>query len=231
MVLKKVTEKKNPSLPKESSFEKRFRISAEKEAEEKKAAKQKIIDDAEEKERAHSIIFPYLDSLMSQLETKDLENFWVFPDRAGFLKNKNLNFNQMQTLLYKDVEKYKNRKVIYFTITAYHRENSKMEYSFLNIGTYLAVHMTVNVIDENGKMSDHKVWGCKYKWEVEDFKMTKLSFKLLERIMEPIARKQKTCTSLIGMPLRNLLKDLKKLKDIDGKYYNFDDLLNPLAGL
>jgi len=232
MVIKKVTIKKNPSLPKEDSYDKFIRIREEKEAAEKKAAQQKIIDDAEEKERAHSIIFPYLDSLDAQLDAKELEGFWVFPDRSGFKKLKIAHRTEMQKIIYKDVEKYKNRKVVDFIIKTYHREGSKMKHSFLNIGTYLGVHMTVYAIDEDGKMGTGiNAWGCKYKWEVEDFKITKLSFKLLEKIMEPVVRKQKQCTSIVGTPLRNLLKDLKKLKDSNGKYYNFDDVLNPLAGL
>ena len=43
--------------------------------------------------------------------------------------------------------------------------------------------------------------------------------------MEPIVAKKKTCVSLTGYPITNLIEDLEKKK------YDFSDVLKPLAGL
>ena len=66
----------------------------------------------EDTKRAAKIIVPYLKLLEQQLDDKHL-SFWTFPDRAGFKKIKQTNFQEIQKLVKSDVksmliEKYVN---------------------------------------------------------------------------------------------------------------------------
>jgi hypothetical protein len=92
--------------------------------------------------------------------------------------------------------------------------------------SWLVVGMTVFHMDDkcdlNGKNDS---WSCDYMWRDQEFKLTRFSFKLLEKIMQPVAAGKYRATSIYGFPLTKIIKDLEK-KGID-----FSDVLNPLAGL
>ena len=214
----------------ETSIEKNWRLADEKKAKDKATAEQKIIDVANEQKRKEDIIFPYLDILTEQLVEKSNASFWTFPDRSGFKKIKNTNFNQMKKLTSEKSERYKNRTAVNIMIATYHRSKIDTKYAHKNIGIFLICSISVHPINSKGEITDN-VWSCTFKWNADDFKTTKFSFKLIEQMMIPIYRKQITCASLLGFPVTDVIADMKKLKDIDGKYYNFDDLLHPLAGI
>jgi len=209
----------------ESVFKKITRLRKEKEAKEASDAKQKIVDDILEQKRTESIIFPYLDSLSEKLKEKDSFSFWTFPDRSGFKKIKYYDYQEMQKFLDKDPKKYADRNIVHLSIITYHRSKDTSKYSFKNMGTYLGASILVNPIDKKGKMKNVGSWGGKFIWNAEDFKTTKLSFKLLERIMEGVVKEHMSFASLTGTNITELLDDLKK------SGYNLDDVLSPLAGV
>ena len=217
--------KDDKPIKKESAFQKIVRERKEKEAKEASDAKQKIIDDAKEQKRMESIIFPYLDNLNEKLKEKNSFNFWIFPDRSGFKKMKNYNRKKMQEFLYKEPEKYANRNVVEISIITFHRSEDTSKYSFKNMGTFLGVDISVNPIDKNGKMKDKGTWGGRLVWNAEDFKITKMSFKLLEKITEIIVDDHTLFASLVGIPIKRLFPSFKK------QGYKFDDVLSPLAGV
>ena len=100
--------------------------------------------------------------------------------------------------------------------------------SILKIRTLHTAHIVINIavfkIDVDGSFKDS--WGCTFHWKNADFKTTKFSFKLIERILIPVSKKIKTCSSIAsGTSITSLIKDLEK------KGINFDDVLNPLAGV
>lgn len=219
MVVKESTKKE------ESSFQKIRRLRKEKEAKEASDAKQKIIDDAKEQKRMEGIIFPYLDNLSESLKEKKSFTFWTFADRSGFKKLKDYNRKKIQEFLYKDPEKYAGRNIVEISIITFHRSKDNSKYSFKNMGIFLGVDISVNPIDKNGKMKDKGNFGGRFVWNAEDFKITKLSFKLLERVMEAVVNEHISFASITGTPIKRFIPDLQK------EGYDLSDVLSPLAGV
>lgn len=207
---------------KESTYEERERVRNEKREKEKQKEKQKELDIIAEKEHAIKIITPYMASLDNQLTEKKLNSFWVFPDRSGFKKINGMTFTKMQKFIYQDVDKYKDRKLCKFSIIDYYKDEKKNKEPN---HYWLVVDLTVYHIDDTGNMLDtYENWGCTYAWKDQDFKLTKFSFKLLEKIMYLVVEKKFQNESILGIPLTSVIKHLEK-KGID-----FSDL-SPLAGL
>ena len=216
---------KESKVIEEDSLDKRIRLRKEKRVKEASDAKQKIVDDANEQKRMENIIFPYLDKLSESLKEKKSFTFWTFPDRSGFKKIKNYDYKEIQKFLDKDPGKYADRNIIHFSIITYHRSNDDSKYSFKTMGTFLGVSILVNPIDKNGKMKNVGSWGGKFIWKAKDFKITKLSFKLLERIMEIVVSDHMSFASLTGTNITDLLIDFKR------SGYDLSDVLSPLAGV
>lgn len=219
MVIRKVS--KGKTSEKESPLEKTIRLREEKESREKEAAKQKKIDEEDEKKRAESIIIPYLESLVRQLKEKDLFSFWAWPDRKGFKKINKTTYDVMKKHIKGD-KKYANRLIAHVKLfTGHTNKYSRAE------RTWISVDITIFCIDENCIMDDDDApsWGCHVIWEDDDFKISKLSFRLIEELMRIVAAKQHTCESLAGYRLEKVVKALKK-KKID-----ISEFLNPLAGM
>jgi hypothetical protein len=57
---------------------------------------------------------------------------------------------------------------------------------------WLIVDLIVYHIDDTGGMigNNEEAWGCTYSWRDDDFKLTKFSFKLLEKIMHLVVEKK-----------------------------------------
>ncbi len=220
-ILKEV--KKN--IPYEDSYDKFKRERREKEVQEINDKKQKELDAAKELERKEDIIFPYLDNLVDQISEKKSWTFWAFPDRTGFKRYKHLSPKEMQKMINEDIDKYKNRNIVYFQMCPYHR--AKKDSFHRSLGTLFYVNIVCRTIDNDGNLTknDKRAWGCTFVWQAEDFKTTKFSFKLLETIMYPIAAKKKICYSLGGTSITTIIRDLEKKK------FDFSDVLNPLAGV
>lgn len=221
---KKLTDLTNikSSPKKESNLQRISREFDEKKAQDLAAEKQRLLDADEEKKRMESIVYPYLDNLKDQMDEKNVLWFWAFPDRSGFKKYKNLSYDEMQTYIKKNPEKYANRKIANFSLIMYHRSKDT---SYKEAGILFGVGIVMYPIKLNGDLDKKKAWGCDFMWTLKDFKLTKFSLKLLERVMIALADKKMTCTSLTGFPISYIIQEFKKLK------YNFDDCLSPLAGL
>lgn len=121
-----------------------------------------------------------------------------------------------------DSKKYANRVLVHFTMVIVHRHTDPK--SLKKYGIHIAAKIAINKLDKNAQFSNN-AWGCDFNWESDDFKTTKFTFKLIERIMEHIVARKKTCTGLIGIPVTTVIKDLEKMG------YDFTDVLNPLAGV
>lgn len=211
---------------KETILERVVREREEKEKKERKNKKQKEIDRLKEIERCKSIVMPYLDNLEEQINNKKAWSFWTFPDRSGFKKLKDMSPKEMQNIINEDPEKYKNRRLAYISMMTYHRDTDPTLFT-VKLGILFAVGISIRCIDDKGVLSKKSgdCWGCDFRWTLDDFKTTKFSFKLIEKIMIPVAEKRKTCTSLTGTDITDIIKDLEKKK------YDFSDVLKPLAGL
>ncbi len=217
-IIKKESKKE---LSGDELFDKIQKERIEKEAQEKKAAEQKIIDAKNERVRAEGIIVPYLESLVVQLKEKEFFSFWTWPDRKGFKKINKTTYDEMQKIVKSD-EKYFDRLIAHIKIYTGHKNKYSRKY-----GTWLSVDISIFHIDEEGNLKNKKdpSWGCHVIWEDDDFKISKLSFKLIEELMRITAAKRHRCESLAGYRLVKVVDALKK-KKID-----ISEFLHPLAGM
>lgn len=174
---------------------------------------QKEIDD---------VIKAHLDELDEKLG-EDIR-FWVFVDTKGFKKIRMKTIDQMQEYINKDVDKYKNRKVAEISIAFRHRE---ADYIKRKARMWLTVNIIVFGIDSKGNLQGKNNFNksCAIRWEEEDFRISKLSFKLLERIMHLVAEDKHSCPDLYGISLHKIVDELKE-KSID-----ISDVLSPLKGI
>jgi hypothetical protein len=195
----------------------------QKEEREIKAIKTKELNRIKEEKRLELIVLPHLDKLFMQLTEKNTLDFWVFPDRSGFKKIVDMDFDDMQTFVKSDVEKYADRKICLFKLSFTHRDAKTSIWR--KSGILLIVSIVVFHMDNKAMLNGkNTAKGCTFNWHFEDFKLTKLTYKLLETIMHPIADGIFECSSLGGFPLTYVIKNLEK-KGID-----FTDVLIPLAG-
>ena len=177
-----------------------------------------------EKDRIRIIIDKYLDSLDTQLDEKELYSFWTFPDRTGFKKYKNKSLKDIQRIVNKDIDQYKNRNIAKIHVKPFHHEKSDSMHG--KVGVLLSVGISIFPIDNNGVLNGKdNAWGCDFTWHDYDFKISKFSFKLLERILESVQKHDLTGSYFIGTPFTNIVYHLKKLK------VNLEDVLSPLAGV
>ena len=215
---------KKPPTKKESTFARISREMDEAKAKEIKDAKDKELARIAEEKRLEKLVIPYLDNLQKQIVEKDLLSFWAFPDEPGFKKIKDIHtMKKMQAFINKDIDKYKNRNVALIRIGFYH--NDKPTGMRRKAGFYLCVSMSVLPIDKNGILNGaDDAWGADISWKLEDFKTTKFSFKLLEKILRPVGQRAMIFTSILGFPITYVINELKKIK------VNFDNILTPLPG-
>lgn len=223
MVIRK--EKVKKIIPVESTYE---RVSRENRETRERAA-EKIVKDAELKKKEYArtskLIFNHLESLTIQLEEKDIYTFWTFPDRTGFKKILNMSIEEMEKKIKKNPKRYAGRKISRILISPHHDEN---ETSFnRKEDIWLSVRISVYQINDKSEMRSYEnpSWSCTFIWETDDFKITKISLQLLERIMQVVATQDITCPSLSGFPLHIIIKMFKK------KGYDLSDLFSPLAGV
>lgn len=218
----KIKPKAEPKLPikEESSYARIKREREEREAREEAKLKQQKSDAIEEKKRKAVIIRKYLTKLDEQIKEKNLNYFWTFPDRSGFKKiGKGLGYEKMQKLIQKDIDKYSNRQIMYFSIRLMHNKSDTSTHR--EYDTWLLVDTLAFKINSKGDLKADG--GCHYVWKDEDFQLTKFSFKLLETIMYPVSEHKLKCISLMGYPLSFVIDKLKK------EGVSFKDVLSPLA--
>lgn len=223
--LKKTSQKALPKLPEktETPLAKIVRLRKEKEADAIKEAKQKELDRVAEEKRMEKLVIPYLDHLQEQIVEKELLSFWTFPDEPGFKKIKNMTVKQMQAFINKNIDKYKNRNVALISISFNHHD--KPTSIMRKAGFYFALDISIFPIDKHGILNGaDDAWGADISWKLEDFKTTKFSFKLLETILNPVAKRVRIFTSLLGFPATYVIDELKKIK------IKFDKVLKPLPG-
>lgn len=222
----KTIKKALPKLPirEEDAFARTVRLRLEKEAKDIMDAKNKIKYDKAEKERQAKIIRPYLERLEAQVDEKNLRTFFVFPDRTGF-KKIHMNVKEMKKFVLTNVDKYKNRPVVFFTISFHHDEPDNSLHRKFDI--WMGCGFTVFYMDDNCRFDNpmKPAFGGHYMWKTEDFKTTKFSLKLIEEIMYPVVAKKTDFTSLLGYRITEVITILKKIK------VDLSDILNPLAGV
>ena len=168
------------------------------------------------------VIKQHLDKLDEKLG--DEVTFWTFPDLKGFKRIPMKSIKQMQEYINKDVDKYKNRKVCEISIAFWHRTKDFVQ---RENRIWLTASVLVLGIDGKGSLHGKKNFNnmCAVRWEEEDFRVSKLSFKLLDKIMHLVADNKHQCVDLHGISLHKVVADLKK-KNID-----ISDVLSPLAGI
>ena len=207
----------------ESTLQRVSREMDEKEAKKIKDEKDKIKDDQNEKKRQAVIIRPYLDNLRAQIQEKDIQDFWTFTDRKGFKKFR-ATYGEVKQLLKSDKKRFQNRRIAYLTI-AFHQDEKETTMHRKN-DIWLGVSFCIWQVDEDCNMTNPTFpsTGGHVCWKSDDFKTTKFSLKLIEKIMNIVNDNKAAYTSLLGLPITWIVDDLKTKKKIDISKY-----LNPLA--
>lgn len=184
----------------------------------KKTSKKPIKKEKSEEEK-DKVIGKYIAKLEDALREKKQFSFWVFPNTPGFKKVTEVSFDMMQKVFKQDVEKYANTQICHFKIST---RKAKDKY-----GTWISVTIWVITSDKDANIRGNKIKdnGCTFKWDSDDFKTTKFSFKLLEAMMHVVAENKHSCGSLLGFPITWVLNEMKKKK------INLDDYLSPLSGI
>lgn len=206
----------------DAEAEKRWNELQEKNKEDLRKEKQLEVDKVKEEKRKEKIIVKYLTKLEERLTEADTYHFWVFPDRAGFKKIYS-SVNNMEKMLLKNPEKFKNRSIAYFAIQLYHNCNKNSP--FKKSGIWMSVSLSIFQMDDKANLHGETGNGCHWAWKTDDFKLTKFSFKLLETIMYPINDRVTSCESLMGLSITYVVDLLEK------KGADFTDVLQPLANI
>lgn len=216
----KIKSKKSEETP----LEKIRRERLEKEAQELKEAEDKKIADEKELTRKKELITEYLDQLEERLEEKNHAGFWAFPDRTGFKKFNGSN-GKIEKMLNKDPDKYASRQIAKYSILFH--QNEKSDSIHKSSGLWLNVTIrTYDIKDKGGKLVLENSKQCDIAWTIDDFAISKFSFKLIERFMKPLAEKKTSCVSIFGKPLKFVIERYKKDAKVD-----FSDVLQPLKNI
>ena len=209
----------------EGSLGRRFRLDDKKEAKEAKAKIKAEEEAKKEESRKHAIVRKYILNLEKKFkEVTPSTHFWVWLDKPGFKKIKS-SFTEMQKMVSKNPEKYKGRNLAYFAIQFEYKNHGK-ETIFGNPDAWLSTSLSIHTIDNDGLLvGKNKAWGCDWRWDTDDFKITKFSFKFLDRIMRIVETKKVQCPSIFGKRLSLVMEQIHE------KRFKIDDVLQPLAGL
>jgi hypothetical protein len=166
-----------------------------------------------------SSIINHLNDISKKLKEHKLFSFWYFPDQKGF-KNKlnKMGYEDVEKMVKKDISNYKNRLITQIRICTMHGDTTGFAAQY---GVLLTASANTYKIEENGKLTDIE-YAIKIRWNEDDFKVSKLTFKLLERMMRISAAKKYKCVETFGCKLTEIVSDLKKKK------LPIKDVLEPL---
>jgi len=214
----------------ESSFLKRFRKIEEEEARKEMEKEKLAIAEEKEYERKCKIIYKYMVKLKKELEEKNMTHFWVFLDEPGF-KRIVSPFKTMKDYIKKNADKFKNKRIAYFaSLLRTDEHGEKMLFGPADI--WIGISLNIYHIDNDGNiMGKNNSCGCVFNWLTDDFKITKFSFKLLERIMYIVNTKLVTCPSLGGYALSSVINMIRNQYQLKKRNIGVDDLLVPLKGV
>lgn len=159
----------------------------------------------------------HLDKIDTYLEKNKLFSFYYFPDEKGF---KNKISGDIEKIIKKDVDKYKERSVARISICTNHREPNSLP---MKHGILVTIQIIIFKIENNGKLKQFDNNGIVVRWEEDDFNTGKLSFKLIERLMRIVYSKRYSRGSeSLGTKLSKMVGEIKK------KGIPIDDVLEPL---
>ena len=221
MVIKKDKKIIKSSTEKEDPLSKRIRENQEIENIKNKKKAEKELEALKEKERMEKLIVPYLDSLVEHLIKNKTHEFFIFTDRAGFKKIK-IQYSEMKKLLKENIDKYKNRRLAFFSVCTHHKSGETS--MSRELGLWLTVTLIIFNLDNKANLTGNETWGCKFSWKYNDFKITKFTYKFLEALMYPVADHKYFTKSLKGISISEIIKDLKKMK------IDISDSFTPLGG-
>ncbi|MGL5934543.1 MAG: hypothetical protein ACRCZI_02855 [Cetobacterium sp.] len=217
--------KSEPTKP-ESSLARRTRERKEREATAKETKKQEEIKAKKEEDRKHKIIYKYVDKLSEKLKEKFnnydgyTNGYRIWVDKPNAKLSKPLNY--YQDLLKKKPEKYKDKRYAEIYVKCYHKEHGKPTLLFRDPDTWIDASIKVFTVKNEKWVA---TLACKWTWRTDDFKLSKFSFKLMNKLLDVINKDIYTCGHLAGEPLSFMIKNMEK-RGVD-----FGDLLQPLANV
>ncbi len=192
---------------------------------EKKLEKERIEMEKKEAKRKYDIIMNYMTKFANTLYEKELDEFWVFPDKPGFKKITSKKFNEMKKVFVQNPDKYKGTRLCFVKILPHHDDENE---SFMKrYGIWLRIKLTSFHIGEKGDITNklHRDYSSLIMWETPDFAISKPTFKFIETMVQLTMGKKHVFPSLLGVPLTQVMGILKKYK------VDISDSFTPLAGI
>jgi len=140
------------------------------------------------------------------IETKNIEQFCVFPDVKPFKIIKK-DKAEIKKVLKENPEKYADRKIAIVTLTPFPSGFKKKDFIFI-------IHIEVLIIYEDGSFNKRQDDSCgmSLKYMPEDLEKYPFSMKNLEKIVN-LVYKRKITSEFGGMYYDNFKKALKKMSD------------------
>lgn len=215
---------RNKVVEKEHPFDAIVRKRKEKELAEQQAKIQEELNAKKEEERKHKIIYNYMEKLapkFKELFGKDSNGYRVWVDAPSKKITKPPKY--FRDLLDKSPEKYKDKKYAEIYLKPHHKDHGKQTGLFRDPDTWIDCNIKVFKVGKNGKWT--ATYGCKWTWRTDDFKVSKFSFKLINKLIEVVSNNIYTCGQLSGEPLSFMIKNMKK------RGVKFGELLQPLTGV
>lgn len=174
----------------------------------------------------NDVVNDYIINLQKQLKEKNSFTFWAFPDIKEFKRITGKSMREIQSLLKKNPDKYINRNIAKISICPC--PYVMKPFSNTKYGIYLYVDVTIFKISKEATIANERgiSRSSNISWEEDDFKITKLTFKFLQKIMELVNEKKITgYAALSGVKLSKVMDSLANKK------INISDVLTPLAGV
>jgi hypothetical protein len=219
--------KKSQEVLEEDDFDRRWREREEKRKRDAQAIEDKKIAEKKEKEMSDKVIIDYLDKLEAHLEEKKSVHWWTQVDKSGFKRFVSKD-EKIIKMVNKEPEKYIDKQFAEYIV--FFHQNEKPDSIHRSSGVWMHVTIRIYNIKKDTKKENKLTIAISndysMTWKSEDFKITKFSFKLMEKFLRPLAEKKFSRNTIFGTPINSTIKTVEKYANVD-----FSDCLNPLAGV
>jgi hypothetical protein len=177
-------------------------------------ADDKIVGSSQDSQK----IMESMEKLSTQLKEKELHSFWVFPEN-GFKKKIRKSYADIEKMVKIDFDNGVDRKnIVDIRIIMFHNKpNSISGKAGILIGVSIAVYPI-----KDGKVLNKKSYGVNPYWKIHDLKISKMTLKLLEHLMELTLKHKLSIVGVFGVPFHELIERMKYKK------INISKFLSPM---
>lgn len=150
----------------------------------------------------------YAEDLQKKLKERKLEFFHIMADRADFKPIKESSRKELEEKFQKRIQHYKKKLVGEVSVMINIPEH-KDDFLFI-----VSLSISIMTVNKEGKldMSRDKAWTNRFTFYQEDLRETKITLKLIERLIRLTAKQVVRTDPLGGMRFSRLQKELTRLK-------------------